>query len=690
LHSSRVRAFRSSVVEIAYRPPGWKDLALVPLILTFSMPALIWFGRHWTIYVDSAEYLLLGEHLISGQGYTRLGGQPYIDRGPILPGLIGFLMLFFGRDSESLAWGLRLLALANSLLSYFLIKRFSGPLAGLLAAILVALFSYTATITEAFNIDAVLLTVYLLALLTLLVAVQRDNLFLALLSGLLLGTSILTKESSFTNLPVALLAALFLGWSLRGVLWHYLGVVLVCLPWWIWVWSVSGEIYLVGSLPTGLRIPAVVVIVGTVGLAVGLYASGVFTRFLASARRRRRAGLLLVVTWVALMSGLLLSTSFALADSSFGIVKRYIVEKLAGYTPLWPLLLVAGGYAAWKAVRGTPLWQFYAATLAVQLPVCLLVTIEGFSLRQFLVPQVLLLCALAVLVVESYQAVVRRGSPRWVTISVAASLTIVLLLSIVGHVHLLLGEPDEWSSLDRTSRVTPENVRELRGVRKMNRWIRANVDKDENILLTETYYNYQAFLDGGRHGWASLRFDCEVGRRNLTGNGCVPSEAIAEAPPKPTVWFSMEEGCKAIALSIPTLMEQMEQSKSDYLILSDQSWYPGVSGSAPYLSNSGAFEIAHREELGQHGRAKSVRSLVLLRRTEGTFDPTPTRMNAETVNQLIECERTNGSEGAQEIRSKFPNGIALEPAPNRGPASGKEAESYAKAREAIEEIYPNQ
>ncbi len=65
-------------------------------------------------------------------------------------------------------------------------------------------------------------------------------------------------------------------------------------------------------------------------------------------------------------------------------------------------------------------------------------------------------------------------------------------------------------------------------------------------------------------------------------------------------------------------------------------------------------------------------------------------MNAETVNQLIESERTNGSEGAQEIRSMFPNGIALEPAPNRGPASGKGPESYAKACKAIEEIYPNQ
>ncbi len=659
---------------------GWKDLAILPIVLAFSVPALVWFGRHWTIYVDSAEYLLLGEHLISGHGYTGLGGQPYTDRGPVLPGLIGFLTLFFGRDTESLAWGVRLLAVANSLLSYFLVKRLSGSSAGLLAAMAVALFSYTATITEAFNIDAVLLTAYLLALLTLLAAVQGDDPFLAFLSGLLLGTSILAKESAVTSLPLALLAALFVGWSLRGMLWHYLGVVLVCLPWWVWVWSVSGEIYLVGSLPTGLRIPAVIAILGSAGLVVGLYASGIPTRFLASARRRRWTGLLVVVAWVVLMSGLLLSTSVALSDSSFGVVRRYIVDELAGYTPLWPLLLVAGGYAIWKAVRGNPLWQFYAATLAVQLPVCLLVTIEGFSLRQFLVPQVLLLCASAVLVVEGCEAAVsRRGPWRWATIALAASLGLVLVLAVAGHVRLLLGEPDEWSSLDRTSRVRPGDVRELRGVRKMNRWIRANVDKGESILLTETYANYQAFLDGGRHEWAPLRFDCELGRRNLTGNGCVPGEAIAEAPPKPTVWFSMEEGCKAIALSMPTLMEQIEQNNSDYLLISDQSWYPGVSGSAPYLSESGAFEVVHQEEL-----SRRVGALVLLKRKEGPLDPAPTRMNAETVNRLVQCQGTGGSKGAQAIRSKFPDGIVLQP------ASGTKEGGDVKAQEALEEIYPNQ
>src|SRR5215203_4669072 len=150
---------------------GVMDLAIFPVILALSTPPLVWFARHWTIYIDSAEYLMLASNLISGQGYTHWGGHPQLGRGPVLPALIGTLIAFFGRDTESLALGIRLLALANPLLAYLLMRRISGPGTGLLAAALVTLFSYTATTIEAFNIDAALLTFYLLALLTLLIAV---------------------------------------------------------------------------------------------------------------------------------------------------------------------------------------------------------------------------------------------------------------------------------------------------------------------------------------------------------------------------------------------------------------------------------------------------------------------------------------------------------------------------------------
>src|SRR5215217_5603390 len=152
----------------------WPDLAVFPLVLALSILPLLWFGSNWTTATDGSRYLLLGWNLISGEGYT-LFGNAYTLRAPGYPGLLGGLMLLFGRDVESLAWAARLLTLANPVLMYFLIKRIAGPWVGLLAAAMVTLFGYTATFTETFHIDAVQLTLYLLVALVLLIGAQKDR-----------------------------------------------------------------------------------------------------------------------------------------------------------------------------------------------------------------------------------------------------------------------------------------------------------------------------------------------------------------------------------------------------------------------------------------------------------------------------------------------------------------------------------
>src|SRR5215213_1398030 len=194
----------------------WPDLAVFPLVVGLSILPLLWFERNWSVGIDASRYLLLGWNLISGEGFTIFGDY-WTVRGPVYPGLLGSLMLLFGRDVESLAWAVRLLALANPVLMYFLIRRIAGRIAGLLAAVMVTFFSYTATYHEAFNIDPVQLSIYLLTVLVLLVGAQKDSAGLLLLSGLLLGTAILTKQTALAALPLALFAALLLGCSFRRV-----------------------------------------------------------------------------------------------------------------------------------------------------------------------------------------------------------------------------------------------------------------------------------------------------------------------------------------------------------------------------------------------------------------------------------------------------------------------------------------
>ena len=186
---------------------GWVDLAVIPVVAVLSVPALLWFGDHpWTVLgKDAPRYLFAGSELVSGGASTASPGlrTTTADTAPFFPALIGSLMLVLGRDTESLVWAMRLMALLNPLLAYLLAKRLSGPPAGLLAAALLTLFGFNVQSTFVLNIDALLLTFTLLALLALLAAIEgrRFRPALAFLSGLLLGAAVLTKETAFALPP---------------------------------------------------------------------------------------------------------------------------------------------------------------------------------------------------------------------------------------------------------------------------------------------------------------------------------------------------------------------------------------------------------------------------------------------------------------------------------------------------------
>jgi uncharacterized membrane protein len=179
------------------------------------------FANQWTLFGnDSGRYLLAASELILGQALEDLNSTSEFNggHGPTFPALIGVFIVVFGRDTGELVWAMRLMALLNPLLAYFLAKRLSSPAGGLIAVALVALLGYNVKNTSALNIDAPLLTFYLLALLALLAAIERNNSVVALLSGVLLGVSILTKETALANAPLALVAVLLLDWELRGAL----------------------------------------------------------------------------------------------------------------------------------------------------------------------------------------------------------------------------------------------------------------------------------------------------------------------------------------------------------------------------------------------------------------------------------------------------------------------------------------
>jgi len=616
---------------------------VVPLIIVLSVPPLVWFGGHWTVIGnDAARYLFAGSQLISSRGLEDLNSMSDFNggHGPGLPALIGSLILLFGRDTAELVWALRLMALLNPLLAYFLVKRISSPTAGLIAAALVTLLGYNAKTTLAINLDAVLLTFYLLGLLALLAAIKRNSSLLALLSGVLLGVSILTKETAFVNLPLALLAVLLLDWNLRGALWHYLGVVLVCLPWWIWAYSASGEVYLVDRLPVPFQIPVLIATAIFLVFAAVTHASGLAGRFLAEERRRRWSGWFVVLAWPISLSGLLLATAaHALGKLSFEELRLYLAHLLAPSIVVVPTLLMAVGYAAWKAVRRGGAWRLFALALLFQAPVCLLVTVERWAPRQFLILQMLVFCALAALMVDASEAALRgRGySGRLRGAVVAAPLAILLLAASVGRVQSLLPE-SPLNGLSGQHRAASQET-------EMIDWMAENIPKGEHILVvSETSINaaqakYLKFLDGGRHEWTRLHLDqgiCKP-RPNIQIRCDPEKNAISRIPPE-ALWVQRIGGnCKVISLSMPNLLRQVRQSNSDYVLIAGSPEFPSILELPAALQESNAFEVVHAE-LAQTGESGAKQGVVLLRSTEQAPKALPTQMNANTMLSLKRCE----------------------------------------------------
>ena len=323
---------------------------VIPLIVALSLPSLMRFAETWTVGKDAVRYLFAGFKLASDQGLQTPGGIVFNGgHGPVFPVLIGSLILIFGRDVGPLVWAVRLLALPNALLAYLLARRISGPLAGLIATALAALFCAT---NLTLSIDTVLMAFCLSALLALLGAISKNRPALALLSGFLLGLAILTKESAIVYVPLSLLAVLLLGWEVRGALWHYLGVVLACLPWWVWCHSATGGWYLLDRLPPPLRLPFVLGVVTLLATGALAYATGAIDGYLAGERRRRWTGWLTVLAWTASLTGLVLYAGPALAEVSSEGLRLYLANLLTPETAVVPVLLLTCAYTLWKAFRG--------------------------------------------------------------------------------------------------------------------------------------------------------------------------------------------------------------------------------------------------------------------------------------------------------------------------------------------------
>ena len=600
----------------------------------------------------------------------------------MLPAILGLLMVPFGRDAIQLAWVLRLFALINPVLMYFLIKRISDRWIGALAAFLVAIFGYTAMLPHGFTVDAVLMTIYLFSVLFLLIAVQGGGIWTGFVSGLLLGATILTKETALVGLPLALVAACLVNWRPREVLGHYVGVGVFCLPWWAWAYSVTGRIYLIERLPPRLALIFVGMAVLLLATTAWLAVSGVLQRLVANEQRRAGIAWIITFAWTAAFAVVLPTNIRSLAGQ---FRNASLQEYLAGYIPqntqLWFLLPLVLVYLFWSTFKGDKLWAFYLSLLILWVPVQILVVVQRFNVRQLMLPQALLYGALAAMVIHILRRTAHRRKFEWsqlISIGVAGLLSIALGLAAASQVRTLLSEY-KGQGTPAESNLNQANV----AVRDMHRWISSNVPRGAGILSTDRYLTQLMFEDSRQHRWKTIASRCSrlgKGSDEPVATLCVPSARSRPQwpPPQPVTWFGLEKGCRALALNQGLVLRRLEDTNSEYLLLTYMFGWTDTLSIPAALERSGAFEIVHKSYLHPDRPTNSGYFMTLLKSTGLDPSPAPTVMHASSVPQVIDCAtKARGKDYDEAIRTAFPQGIAV-----RGRGDGAET-----ARQTIKGIY---
>jgi len=466
------------------------------------------------------------------------------------------------------------------------------------------------------------------------------------------------------------------------------------------LWAVSGYVYL-NRFPSKVIIPVVVAALAMAALFVaGSYRSGIVTRLLAKERWRQGVGWFVVLAPTAVLLVLILGWSYvAFVDSEIEKIPKYITSEVTRDIRLWYLLPFAGVYVLWETVRGNRLWGFYLALLVLQVPVLLIVLQNQWQTRQLLIPQALLYGALAGLVVKVLRALSREGRQnlyRSLAFGAAAVLIIGLVQATVVQVRLLSDDKHLRDKYGNSLHVRDHENNDLNSaVRDMHDWIAANIPEGEKIVTTQHYASQLAFLEGMQHGWTLLQLD---GCRRPPDGECRPdSEPIAQAPPQPAVYFDVDKDCKAQALSLTALEQQMESSGSTYLLTTQERIppYPFNLAWAPYLESSGAFEVVYSSYLPGAPTTERPYGLVLLKWTGQNPGPTSTQatlMSANTVGNLMSCEaptRTDDKKKQvkkqvrQRITSSFPNGIEIFGKPEDVAQAQKSAARYGIRLDSI-------
>lgn len=222
-------------------------LAAFPLwIFPLALSALTFINADGSVSTDMGWYLDSALNLFSGHGYLDIDHSPITHRAPGFPGLIAAAYAVLGVSVYSAFWIIRLFAILNPVVIFFVGHKLFNRWVGLIASLLYVT-SYNVNYWSYRHLDAVWPPLGLLAILALVLAFERRSWIYAAISGATLGLTFIIKEIVIVFLPLPLLAwALLHRYRHRrngvGIAIFGLSFLIVLAPWFAYVHAQTGSL----------------------------------------------------------------------------------------------------------------------------------------------------------------------------------------------------------------------------------------------------------------------------------------------------------------------------------------------------------------------------------------------------------------------------------------------------------------
>lgn len=223
------------------------EIFLLPLII-LAIGFVTFYTYDIRISSDLGWHMNTALDLLGGKGFVPSDIAPVFNKGPLWPFIISLSYLVNGISPWSAFWAVRIFAILNPVLIYFLGKRFFNKWIGCFAALMV-LSSYSMNFWSYRHLDAVWPFFALSSIFVGFSALEKRSYGHFLLCGCLMGASYLVKQTAILLFPLYILLLMVVKdfrnrQNLYGILIYCSILTVIICPWLFYVYSETDNLKL--------------------------------------------------------------------------------------------------------------------------------------------------------------------------------------------------------------------------------------------------------------------------------------------------------------------------------------------------------------------------------------------------------------------------------------------------------------